>query len=337
MLPEPVASGMGKGAILSGLLHLAVVLVTIFGLPWLYDTNELMQVTPVGVISEEQFAELMSKKPPAQPKKEQPKDKAIPEAPKAPPVAEPEPEPEPEPTPEPAPALEPKPAPAPEPEPEPEPQPEPEAVAPEPQPEQQVIAPEPPPEPEPQPVPPPEPQVAEAQPKPVPPKKPTPPKKQTKEEPKKKKEKEKPKDKQVAEDGSSWLKNLDDKLKKKKAAQPQPDETQSAAIEPDPGIPQRLPFGEEDAIRQQIIPNWNYNPGLPGIEKMKVELVIMMNPDGSVRKVEPAKPLGADSNYRAFAESAIRAVYLSSPLKMPPNRPYGLWQRIYMGFWLQGI
>ena len=325
---------MGKGAVLSGLLHLAVVLLAVFGLPWLYDTNEVLQATPVSVISEAQFRELKNQKPPAQQKKqEQPKEQEIPPAPPAPDVAQPEPEPE-EPVP-PEPAVEP----APQPEPPQQAEQQQPVVLPEPPPEppQQVVTPEPPPQPKPEPVPPPEPQVAEAQPKPVPPKKPTPPKKQTKEEPKKKKEKEKPKDKQVAEDGSSWLKNLDEKLKKKKAAQPQPDETQSAAIEPDPGIPQRLPFGEEDAIRQQIIPNWNYNPGLPGIEKMSVELIITMNPDGSVRKVDYAKPLGGDPNYRAFAESAMRAVYLSSPLKMPPNRPYGIWQRIHMGFRLAGI
>ena len=326
---------MGKGAVLSGLLHLAVVLLAVFGLPWLYDTNEVLQATPVSVISEAQFRELKNQKPPAQQKKqEQPKEQEIPPAPPAPDVAQLQPEPE-EPVP-PEPAVEPAPEPQPPEEPQQAEQPPP-VVQPEPPPEppQQVVTPDPPPQPKPEPVPPPEPQVAEAQAKPVPPKKPNPPKK--KDEPKKKKEKEKPKDKQVAEDGSSWLKNLDEKLKKKKAAQPQPDETQSAAIEPDPGIPQRLPFGEEDAIRQQIIPNWNYNPGLPGIEKMSVELIITMNPDGSVRKVDYAKPLGGDPNYRAFAESAMRAVYLSSPLKMPPNRPYGIWQRIHMGFRLAGI
>ena len=66
---------MGKGAILSGLLHLAVLLLAVFGLPWFYDTNEVLQATPVSVISEAQFQELQSKTPPAQQKKqEQPKD-----------------------------------------------------------------------------------------------------------------------------------------------------------------------------------------------------------------------------------------------------------------------
>jgi hypothetical protein len=45
---------MGKGAVFSGLLHLAVVLLTVFGLPWLYDTNEVLQMTQISVISEAQ-------------------------------------------------------------------------------------------------------------------------------------------------------------------------------------------------------------------------------------------------------------------------------------------
>src|SRR5262249_60724220 len=99
---------MGKSAVLSGLLHLAVVLLAVFGLPWLYDTNEVLQATPVSVISEGQFAALQSKTPPAQKKKqEQPKDQEIPPAPPAPEVAQPEPEPEEPPPPEPAPQPEP--------------------------------------------------------------------------------------------------------------------------------------------------------------------------------------------------------------------------------------
>jgi outer membrane biosynthesis protein TonB len=107
---------MGKGAVLSGLLHLAVVLLAVFGLPWLYDTNEVLQATPISVISEAQFAELKNQRPPAQQKKpDQPKDKEIPPAPKAPEVAQPEPEPEPPPEPELQQAAEPPPQPQPPP------------------------------------------------------------------------------------------------------------------------------------------------------------------------------------------------------------------------------
>ena len=329
---------MGKGAVLSGFLHLAVLLLAVFGLPWLSNTEEVLQATPVTTISAEQFAELQSKTPPAEKKQDKPKDQEIPPAPPAPEVAQPQPEAEEPAPPEPPPAAEPAP-PAPQPPQQAEQQQEP-AAQPEPpqppQPEPQVIAPQPEP-PKPEPVPAEAPKVAEAQPKPVPPKKPAPPKK--KDEPKKKEEaakpKDKPKEEQVADDSSSWLKNLDKKLKQKQQPQPKPTQTQQAEAEPDPGIPQRLPFGEEDAIRRQIEPHWNYNPGLPGIEKMRVELIVTMNPDGSVQKVEFADPQAvfADPNFRAFAESAQRAVYVTQHIKMPPNRSYDVWRRIYMDFY----
>ena len=325
---------MGKGAVLSSLLHLAVLLLAVFGLPWLHNTEEVLQATPVTTISAEQFAELQSRTPPADKKDEPVKDQEIPPAPPAPEVAQPQPEPE---DPAPPPAPEPAP-PAPEPpqqqaEQQQEPTAQPELPQP-PQPEPQVIAPQPD-QPKPEPVPAEAPKVAEAQPKPVPPKKPTPPKK--KDEPKKKPEEAKPQDKpkeqQVAEDDpNKWLKTLDKKLKQKQQSQPKP--TQQAEAEPDPGIPQRLPFGEEDAIRRQIEPHWNYNPGLPGIEKMRVELIVTMNPDGSVQKVEFADPQAvyADPNFRAFAESAQRAVYVTQRIRMPPNRSYDVWRRIFMDF-----
>lgn len=333
---------MGRGAILSGLLHVAVILLTVIGLPWLYDDREILTATSVTTISEEQFAELQSKTPPAQKKQDQPKDETIPDAPPSPAVAEPVPEPDPiaeeqpPPAPEPAPpapAPEPPPAPEPQPSPAPAPEPQPQAdVAPEPQ--EQVVAP-PVPEPQPeQPVVPTEQQVAEAQPKPVPPKKP---KKKEKEETTKKEDK--PKETQVAQKNDSFLPDLAKKLKEKgqkgeKQKKPPSGGGKQEQDNADPGIPQRLPFGEEDAIRRQIEPNWNYNPGLPGIETMTVDLILTMNPDGSVQNVEFADQaaVNASADYRAFAESAKRAVNLSSPLKMPANRPYELWKRIVMGF-----
>ena len=325
---------MGKSAVLSGLLHLAVVLLAVFGLPWLRETNEVLQATPVSVISEAQFAELKNQKPPAQQKKkpEPPKDQAIPPAPKAPDVAQPEPEPD-----EPAP---PEPAPAPEPVAQPEPPPEPPqaeqqqpAVQSEPPPEppqQQVVAPEPQPEPKPQPVPPPEPQVAEAQPKPVPPKKPDSPKK--KEDPKKN-EKDKPKEDQVAaDDTSSFLKDIEKKLKKnQKKSQPQVQ--QQAALPQDNYDGPPISEGEKDMIRQQVQGNWIIDIGMQGLADMTVEVKVRMNPDGSVQsaKADPNSSNG-HPNWPIFAHSCENAVLKSSPLRMPPDKPYQAWSTMTLVF-----
>jgi outer membrane biosynthesis protein TonB len=331
---------MGKGAAFSALLHLAVIVLTVVGLPWLYNADEFLTATPIGIVSEEQLAQLQSKKAPAQRAPEQPKDEKIPDAPEAPPVAEPEPEPEPppepEPEPEPPPEPEPEPEPPPEPEPEPEPEavPEPPAVQPEPEPEPQaVIVPEPQPEPEPAPVEPPKEQVAEAKPKPVPPEKPDLPKKK-KEETKKKKEE--PKKEQVAEDATSWLKNVEKKLEQKKKTQKQktqPKEPQQAALPPDDYDGPPITEGERDMIRQQIEEHASVDPGMPGIEDMVVEVKVIMNPDGSVQNaMYDQRSSNGHPNWRIFAEACVRAVYKSSPLRMPPEKPYGAWKDMRIVF-----
>ena len=318
---------MGKGAILSGLLHLAVLLLAVFGLPWLYDTNEVLQATPISVISEAQFQELKNQKPPAQQKKPEPKDQEIPPAPKAPDVAQPEPEPEPPPEPEPQQAAEPPPQPQSPPEPPQQAEQQQPAVQPQPPPEppQQAVAPEPPPQPKPEPVPPPEPQVAEAQPKPVPPKKPNPPKK--KEEPKKKPE---PKERSL----DDILNGLLDKDKdKKKPAQQQVAQQQQAALPQDSYDGPPLNEGEKDLIKQQIEDNTSIDPGMQGLDGFIVEVKVVMNPDGTVQsaKIDRSKS-NPHPNWVIFAEACERAVKKSSPLRMPPEKPYGAWKEMTLVF-----
>ena len=320
---------MGKGAILSGLLHLAVLLLAVFGLPWLYDTNEVLQATQISVISEAQLKELQSKVPPAQSKKqEEPKDQEIPPAPKAPDVAQPEPEPEPPPEPEPQQAAEPPPQPQPPPEPPQQAEQPPPPVQPEPPPEppKQVVAPEPPPQPKPEPVPPPQPQVAEAQPKPVPPKKPNPPKK--KDEPKKPEPKERSLD-----DIINGLANKDKEKKKKPAPQPP---VQQAAVPPDeqydgPPVSQ----SEKEAIAEQVARCWSVPLGMEGVSDMFVDIRAVFNPDGSVVSVEFADPSAVTakgSDYHAFADSAKRAVWKCKQFKMPADKPYQSWKEITFTF-----
>jgi outer membrane biosynthesis protein TonB len=327
---------MGKGAILSGLLHLAVVLLAIFGLPWLYNTDEVLQATPVTVISEAQFAALNKEKPPAQQKKQEvPKEQEIPPAPPAPDVAQPQPEPEEPAPPEPAPAAEPVLQPQPPPEPPQQAEQRQPAVQPEPPPEppQEVVTPEPQPQPKPEPVPPPEVQVAEAQPKPVPPKKPNPPKK--KDEPKKKedtKQKEKPKDEQVASDDTSFLKDIEKKLRKNQKTQQQP-QPQQAALPQDNYDGPPLSEGEKDLIRKQITDHTSIDPGMQGLEGFVVEIKVVMNPDGSVQSaVIDSSKSSPHPNWHIFAEACQRGVKKASPLRMPPEKPYAAWQQMTLVF-----
>jgi colicin import membrane protein len=205
--------------------------------------------------------------------------------------------------------------------PEPPPAPEPE--------QQVVVAPEPQPEPKPQPVEPPKQQIAEAQPKPVPPKKPKEPKKKPET-----KKKDEPKKEQVAEDNASWLKNVEKKVKDKKKKQAaQPTQTQQAALPPADYDGPPLTEGEKDLIRQQIQGNWIIDIGMQGLEDMKVEVKVRMNPDGSVQsaKADPGSSNG-HPNWSIFAKSCERAVLKSSPLRMPPEKPYAAWGTMTLVF-----
>jgi hypothetical protein len=181
---------MGRGWLLSSLLHAALAAVLWFGLPgWSRPLPAIESGITVELVSE---AELGPPEPEVaalapEPAREAARPEPTPPAPEPEPVAEPEPEPEPAPVtpppPEPEPVVEPEPVQA-EPEPapvaEPEPPPEPEVARPEPEPapppepEPEVARPEPDPAPPPEPEPEPE-QQAALEPEPPPEPAPSPP------------------------------------------------------------------------------------------------------------------------------------------------------------------
>lgn len=130
---------MWKGVLLSGSVHIAVLLVAWLGLPHLLpEPEEVAPAVPVEIVTIEETVEKEQPKPP---REEEPKPPPPPQPP-APP--EPEPESDPEPEPEPAPP-EVKPEPTPEPVPEPEPAPEPEVEQPAPRLKPQIAQSKPPP------------------------------------------------------------------------------------------------------------------------------------------------------------------------------------------------
>ena len=87
------------------------------------------------------------------------------------------------------------------------------------------------------------------------------------------------------------------------------------------------------SISRQITPCWNIPVAAQGIGGLKVELNIVMGPDGGIQSVVPvdAARAGRDPVFRAFAESAVRAVRACSPLKLPPES-YQLWRNIIFNF-----
>src|SRR5262249_49770739 len=130
-----------------------------------------------------------------------------------------------------------------------------------------VIA-EPPKEepPPPQPLPQPTDQLAEVKDVPVPPQKPEPPKKKKVEE-------------------SDKKKPVNDELAKEQTAALPPPQEEVPAQEPQTeGIPQRLPAGEEDALRNYIRQCWSWPGGSEG-QDLVVTLEIKLKPDATLLDV----------------------------------------------------
>ena len=87
------------------------------------------------------------------------------------------------------------------------------------------------------------------------------------------------------------------------------------------------------AISQQITPCWNIPVAAQGVEGLRAELNIVLGQDGSVQSVAAtdAARMSGDPVFRAFAESAIRAVRACAPLKLPAES-YQLWRNIIFNF-----
>lgn len=87
------------------------------------------------------------------------------------------------------------------------------------------------------------------------------------------------------------------------------------------------------SISRQITPCWNIPIAAQGIGGLRAELEISLGPDGSVQTVAPTDlgRMSSDPVFRAFAESAVRAVRACSPLKLPPES-YQVWRNVIFNF-----
>jgi len=86
---------------------------------------------------------------------------------------------------------------------------------------------------------------------------------------------------------------------------------------------QPLTISELDAIRRQFISCWNVDVGARNIDKMMVSIRVDLNADRTVRTARVLDRIpSADPTYRAFVESALRAVRnpRCSPVRLPPKK-----------------
>ena len=96
-----------------------------------------------------------------------------------------------------------------------------------------------------------------------------------------------------------------------------------------------LTLSEEDALKAQIFGCWSIPLGLPYSENLLVRIKLKLKPDGSVTKTEILdharmnKP--GQGFYKVLAESALRAVKLCQPLRVPTSG-YERWKELQLNF-----
>jgi hypothetical protein len=96
-----------------------------------------------------------------------------------------------------------------------------------------------------------------------------------------------------------------------------------------------LTLSQEDALRAQIFGCWSVPLGLPYDENLLVRIQLKLKKDGSIIKSEildHQRMNRPDQKfYKVLAESALRAVRLCQPLKVPPTG-YDKWKDLQLNF-----
>ena len=96
-----------------------------------------------------------------------------------------------------------------------------------------------------------------------------------------------------------------------------------------------LSLSEEDALKAQIFGCWSIPLGLPYNENLLVRIKLQLNPDGTISQSEILdharmnKP--GQGFYKVLAESALRAIKLCQPLRVPTTG-YERWKELQLNF-----
>ena len=96
-----------------------------------------------------------------------------------------------------------------------------------------------------------------------------------------------------------------------------------------------LSLSEEDALKAQIFGCWSIPLGLPYNENLLVRIKLQLNPDGTISQSEILdharmnKP--GQGFYKVLAESALRAIKLCQPLRVP-STGYERWKELQLNF-----
>ena len=96
-----------------------------------------------------------------------------------------------------------------------------------------------------------------------------------------------------------------------------------------------LTLSEEDALRAQIFGCWSVPLGLPYDADLLVRIKLELKKDGTIMKSEildhERMNRPGQKFYKILAESALRAIRICQPLKVPPTG-YEKWKNIQLNF-----
>ena len=96
-----------------------------------------------------------------------------------------------------------------------------------------------------------------------------------------------------------------------------------------------LTLSEEDALRAQIFGCWSVPLGLPYDDNLLVRIKLQLKKDGTIMKSEildhERMNRPGQKFYKVLAESALRALRICQPLKVPPTG-YDKWKELQLNF-----
>ena len=128
---------------------------------------------------------------------------------------------------------------------------------------------------------------------------------------------------------------LIDKAKEEQAIQKKEDNNKLTQSNVKNTFATGLTLSEEDALRAQIFGCWSVPLGLPYDEDLLVRLKLELKKDGTILKSEiidhQRMNMPGQKFYKILAESALRAVRLCQPLRVPPTG-YEKWKNIQLNF-----
>jgi len=96
-----------------------------------------------------------------------------------------------------------------------------------------------------------------------------------------------------------------------------------------------LTLSQEDALKAQIFGCWSLPLGLPYHENLLVRIKLKLKPDGTVLRSEILDHARMNQPgqgfYKVLAESALRAIRICQPLRVPPTG-YEKWKDLQLNF-----